>query len=580
MSKPTVSVVLILNSALERIVNPTDPLHEAVRAAAAHSIAGLLDGFGIPGSPEVEIRGLDEPPAPGHWIRLAVHGMPCRFADGLLTAVYCYQTEVPLQPAQDAEVFHHLQDLCAAPAESGVARNTLIEFFQLALPAIIGLQPELLLGPEQIAAWREDFLAEIQPKEPKPLDWPPDEAFFAELLNSLLRMGLSLAGRAAIATVLQGGLEAGREPGDIAEDLIAALQPKAWEIQLPHDYFREITLAQTETKPGEFALLRDGLFYELGIYYPDFQFVLVEDLKPSSFRFKLGQIATLPLRGLGPKECLVNGSEDRLAALQIRGRPAANPANSNECAIIDADLRQVAEGAGFTTWQSIGYIVLAFAAELRRQGWRCVTNKSVQAQLSSLGRAFPALRNAALIRFTPEQIARTLRSVLAEEISVRNLRTVLELLLQSDYIVVKDLSKYIVFDDRLPLIMQPREPWDSDAGNLAAVVRSGLKRQISHKYTRGASTLIVYLLDPEIEARLTPDARPEADLAEKILKAVRQELQSISRYAQIPAILTTIEVRAILRDLLKYEFPTLAVLAYQELSPNLNIQPIARISFS
>ena len=43
---------------------------------------------------------------------------------------------------------------------------------------------------------------------------------------------------------------------------------------------------------------------------------------------------------------------------------------------------------------------------------------------------------------------------------------------------------------------------------------------------------------------------------------------------------STIEVRAILRDLLKYEFPTLAVLAYQELSPNLNIQPIARISFS
>ena len=43
-------------------------------------------------------------------------------------------------------------------------------------------------------------------------------------------------------------------------------------------------------------------------------------------------------------------------------------------------------------------------------------------------------------------------------------------------------------------------------------------------------------------------------------------------------VLTTFEVRRRLRWLIEREWPRLAVLAYQELSPDMNIQPIVRIS--
>jgi type III secretion protein V len=48
--------------------------------------------------------------------------------------------------------------------------------------------------------------------------------------------------------------------------------------------------------------------------------------------------------------------------------------------------------------------------------------------------------------------------------------------------------------------------------------------------------------------------------------------------AQNPVILTSIDVRRTLRDLIAIEFPKMAVLSYQELSPDLRIQSIGKIS--
>jgi len=45
-------------------------------------------------------------------------------------------------------------------------------------------------------------------------------------------------------------------------------------------------------------------------------------------------------------------------------------------------------------------------------------------------------------------------------------------------------------------------------------------------------------------------------------------------------LLTGMEIRRTVRKLIETSFPNLAVLSYQELSPDLNIQPIARISWN
>jgi type III secretion protein V len=113
---------------------------------------------------------------------------------------------------------------------------------------------------------------------------------------------------------------------------------------------------------------------------------------------------------------------------------------------------------------------------------------------------------------------------------------------------------------------------------MAEYIRMSLKRYISHKYTRGNSTLIVYLLDPAIEDMVRDRDLLSADEMTKILDAVFKEVRGMPPSAQQPVILTTAHIRHGIRKLLRTEFPQLHVLSYQELSPEMNIQPIARIS--
>ena len=130
-------------------------------------------------------------------------------------------------------------------------------------------------------------------------------------------------------------------------------------------------------------------------------------------------------------------------------------------------------------------------------------------------------------------------------------------------------------------------------GNTAVLpteyVRQSLKRYISFKYSRGRSTLAVYLLDPEIEdivkssIQVTPSGSYlaiEPDISGEILSAVRREIGQTPSSAQQPAILTSPDIRRYLRRLIEMEFPYVAVLSYQELTPEMNIQPLARVSLT
>jgi type III secretory pathway component EscV len=174
-----------------------------------------------------------------------------------------------------------------------------------------------------------------------------------------------------------------------------------------------------------------------------------------------------------------------------------------------------------------------------------------------------------------------LRALVEEGISIRNLRAVFELLLEVDF-VVADAAKHIIFDDRLPFPSPPSEGWRQDPANLAAFVRTGLKRQISNKFSAGNEALSVLLLEPQIEEMLANGMAADSIASpmdrDRIIKAIRAEIQSLSPGGTLPAILTTVTVRPQLRRLLADEFPALPVLAYQELSPDLRIQPLARIT--
>ena len=211
-----------------------------------------------------------------------------------------------------------------------------------------------------------------------------------------------------------------------------------------------------------------------------------------------------------------------------------------------------------------------------------VSLESVEFYLNKLETAFPVLTQLMSERLGVTRLAHVLRRLLEEEVSIRDLPGILENLLTIPPTTPASMDKYIIFTSTWGCIRPPLPlgvtSGDTSAIEMAECVRMQQKRYISHKYTRGQNTLIVYLMDPKFEERLS-DPRPltETELR-KLLDAVSTEVGSMPPTAQNPVVLTTALIRYRLRKALRGAFPRLSVLSYQELSPDMNIQPIARIS--
>jgi type III secretion protein V len=261
---------------------------------------------------------------------------------------------------------------------------------------------------------------------------------------------------------------------------------------------------------------------------------------------------------------LVNDTVDRLRLMNVQGFEAVNPATRQPAAWVADGYKEMLESAGLTTWDVPGYLILHLAAVLRRQAREFVGIQEVQTMLDQLEKAFPA----AVKEVVPKvvnllKLTDIMGRLVEEEISVRDLRGVLQALAEQGQI-------------------------EADSIMLTEHVRSSLKRYVSHKYARGTNTLVVYLLDPQIEDAIRGAIKRtsagthlalEPDIAQEIVQAVKNECGHLPPTAQRPVILTAMDIRRYVRKLLEYEFtPPFSVVSFQELSPDLNIQPVARIS--
>jgi type III secretion protein V len=309
--------------------------------------------------------------------------------------------------------------------------------------------------------------------------------------------------------------------------------------------------------------MRDGLFVELGVRFPGVRARGNPSLPPGGYQVQINEVPVVAGQVV-LDHVLVNESADRLRLLNMQGQPAMNPATRQAAAWVPNDKKALCEEAGLVTWDASGFLTLHLTAILRRHAREFLGVQEVQNMLEQLEQAFPALVKEVVPKVIPPlKLTEILGRLVEEGISVRDLRAVLQALAEWGQV-------------------------EADPVMLTEHVRSALRRYISHKYTLGMGTLVVYLLDPHIEETVrgsikhTPAGSHlslEPEVAQDILFAVRQEVGQLPPTAQQPpVILTAMDIRRFVRKLVEHEFPALAVLSYQELSPDINVQPVARIT--
>jgi hypothetical protein len=428
------------------------------------------------------------------------------------------------------------------------------------------------------------------------LEWNPDQALriekpsffraFRDMLREIAGLGFKLDRFRAASRALRAPGENQKEWMNRFEEVIDTTRASL-RISLSPDRLQSFKRTNQDEKASGrtwddlLKLMSDGLFYELGLTFPPITVAADESLGSAEFRCEWNDLRLPPSVGLDDGQILVNDTPERLRLLNIDGQAAINPGNGNQGAIVDATFNDICEQAGLTTWDTKGYVTLAASGVLRKAAASFVTRSLIDLYMFRLGdfdQDLVELTDATIDRSLLVQI---LRGLLAEEISIRNLPAILNRLLQARATMrTAHLShKYILFDvfpfthaqeDRRYEDLTPRDHVES--------VRSSLKRHISHKYTRGQNSLIVYLIDNKLERRLRLAAPFDEQEHAQFIEGVRDEVGSLPPTSQAPVLLTSVEIRHRLWRELHPEFKDLVVLSYQELSPELNIQPIARIN--
>ena len=127
---------------------------------------------------------------------------------------------------------------------------------------------------------------------------------------------------------------------------------------------------------------------------------------------------------------------------------------------------------------------------------------------------------------------------------------------------------------------------EKDSVLLTEYVRSTLKRHISHKYSSRQNVLPAYLLAPAIEDTVRGAIRQtsagsylalEPATSKRLVENIRKAVGDLSASTQRPVLLTSMDIRRYMRKMIEQDLYDLPVLSYQELTQEVNIQPLARI---
>ena len=120
-------------------------------------------------------------------------------------------------------------------------------------------------------------------------------------------------------------------------------------------------------------------------------------------------------------------------------------------------------------------------------------------------------------------------------------------------------------------------------------MRSALSRYISYKFSGGQNLIAAYLLDPSLEEMIRRSVRQtsggsylamDPTNVRRIIGTVKSTIGDISRVPQKPVIIVSVDIRRYFRKMIEKDYYELAVLSFQELSSEINIQPLGRLKLN
>ena len=340
----------------------------------------------------------------------------------------------------------------------------------------------------------------------------------------------------------------------------------SWEDVQPVDRlglevgYRLVPLVDAKQKGdllGRVRGVRRKLSQDLGFLVPAVHIRDNLELQPNAYRITLGgvpigegiihperELALNPGRVFGP----------------VQGIATRDPAFGMEAVWIEPGARDHAQTLGYTVVDPGTVIATHLSSLIQTHAHEIIGHEEVQQLLTLVGKTAPKLVEDLVPKvLSLAGLLRVLQGLLAEQVPIRNMRTILETLAEN-------------------------APRSNDAATLLTQVRIALGRQIVQDIAGASAEVPVMSLDADLERLLTGAlsgnaANPtlEPGLAEKLQQRLSESARRREMAGEAAVLLVPPPLRAPLAGFVRSSVPGLRVLAWNEIPHNRKVRLVTTV---
>lgn len=307
-------------------------------------------------------------------------------------------------------------------------------------------------------------------------------------------------------------------------------------------------------------MIRRQLAIEMGVVIP---IVRIRDniqLEPNEYKLKIkgNEVAKGELL-LDHYLAMTPDLEDDT----IDGIETKEPAFGLPAKWINEDTKEDAEMFGYTVVDPPSVVSTHLTEEMKQYAHELLGRQETKELIDHLREEYAILAD----EVTPDplsvgDIQKVLAKLLKEKISIRNLPVIFETL--------ADFSKMT-----------------SDTDLLSEYVRQSLSTQITRQYADDNDLIKVITTSPEMENVITTNIQQtehgnylalDPQVQEKIIKNIYKEVEKASLQNEQLVVLCSPTIRMYVKQLLERNLPQVAVLSYNELEPDVQVQSVGVVN--
>ena len=313
----------------------------------------------------------------------------------------------------------------------------------------------------------------------------------------------------------------------------------------------------------ELAEVRRALYLDIGVPFPGVHLRFNPQLEANTYAILMQEIPVAKGH-LVAQHLLVTEKSQQLDMLGIGYQKSDSFLPDLPCLWVSENHQSDLESAQLSFFSLDKVITFHLSYVLRKFAEEFIGIQETRYLLEKLEPHYGELVKEAQRMVPLHKMSEIMQRLVSEDVSIRNLRVILEGL--------------VAWGQK-----------EKDVVQLTEYIRASQRRYICYKYAAGQNVLPAFMLDQDIEEQIRSAIRQtstgcylalEPHISQQFVTQAVTSIGELQQYQRKPVLLVTMDIRRYVRKLLENELYALPVLSFQELTKEINVQPVGKIALN